>query len=307
MRIVNNVSRVPAIRKPFDPDFAIPSDWAEMYHALRLQVVPALDPNSDINWKRPAIKWREHVNDLVDMTTVVGWFPRNATAQMGIITGKCSGIFVLDLDTHKGPEALAWWRGLLAVENSDLDLETAIVTTGGGGKQYYFKTPDFWTPPTNKTAIGVDIRGQGGFVMAPPSMHESGTPYVWDEGCGPWEVDILVAPQWLCDAIDKLLLGNRHERPTTVERLPSPAGGGGGIVENFFGQVVDGREEYATRLVWATVVNWRREHPTKPSPKASEEKCLEAYALYERKAKPRIHEPNSPRSFLLEREGDCAT
>ena len=129
---INHVSRS-IIPQYFDIEFAIPSDWAEMYHGYGLQVVPAMHPSSGGQWKRPAIKWREHENDLVDGDTVVSWFPRTSNGQMGVVTGKCSGIFVLDLDTHKGPEALAWWRGLLAVENSDLDLETAVVTTGGGG------------------------------------------------------------------------------------------------------------------------------------------------------------------------------
>ena len=287
----------------FEPDFAGPLDWAAMYHSYGLQAVPAMHPSSGGQWKRPAIKWREHENELVDGDTVVSWFPRTSNGQMGIVTGKCSGIFVLDLDTHKGPEALAWWRGLLAVENSDLDLETAIVTTGGGGKQYYFKTPDFWTPPTNKTAIGVDIRGQGGFVMAPPSMHESGTPYVWDAGCAPWEIDILEAPQWLCDAIDKLIGGISSERGTQVERIPGPNNNAGGIVENFFGQVVDGREQLATKMIWAAVLDWWRECPIKPPPNESAEKCREVYQRYERKAKPRLYDPATPRSILLEREG----
>ena len=174
----------------FEPDFAGPLDWAAMYHSYGLQAVPAMHPSSGGQWKRPTIKWREHENALVDGDQIAQWFRRAQTGQMGIITGACSGIFVVDLDTHKGPSAMQWWNGLLEVESYGLDLETAIVTTGGGGKQYYFRTPEFWMPPTNKTAIGVDIRGQGGFVMAPPSMHESGREYAWDAGCAPWEIDL---------------------------------------------------------------------------------------------------------------------
>ena len=289
----------------FEPDFAGPLDWAAMYHSYGLQVVPAMHPNSGGQWKRPAIKWREHENELVNGDTVVSWFPRSATAQMGIITGKCSGIFVVDLDTHKGPSAMQWWNGLLAVENNGMDLETAIVTTGGGGKQYYFKTPDFWTPPTNKTAIGVDIRGQGGFVMAPPSLHESGREYVWDAGCEPWDTGLLEAPQWLCDAIDKLVGGISQERSAILDRHQTAASAGphNGVVADGLGQVIDGREELATTMVWAAVLDWWRECPIKPSPNESVEKCREVYAVYERKCKPRKYEPNTPRSLLLEREG----
>ena len=287
----------------FEPDFAGPLDWAAMYHSYGLQAVPAMHPSSGGQWKRPAIKWREHENALVGGDQIAQWFRRAQTGQMGIITGACSGIFVVDLDTHKGPSAMQWWNGLLAVENNGMDLETAIVTTGGGGKQYYFKTPDFWTPPTNKTAIGVDIRGQGGFVMAPPSMHESGREYAWDAGCAPWEVDILEAPQWLCDAIDKLIGGISSERGTQVERIPGPNNNAGGIVENFFGQVVDGREQLATKIIWAAVLDWWRECPIKPPPNESAEKCREVYQRYERKSKPRLYDAVTPRSILLEREG----
>lgn len=290
----------------FEPDFAGPLDWAAMYHSYGLQAVPAMHPSSGGQWKRPTIKWREHENALVDGDQIAQWFRRAQTGQMGIITGACSGIFVVDLDTHKGPSAMAWWQGVLAVENNGLDLETAIVTTGGGGKQYYFKTPAGWTPPTNKTAIGVDIRGQGGFVMAPPSVHESGREYAWDAGCAPWEVDILEAPQWLCEAIDKLVGGISQERSAILDRHHQTAASAGphnGVVADGLGQVIDGREELATTMVWAAVLDWWRECPIKPSPNESVEKCREVYAVYERKCKPRKYEPNTPRSLLLEREG----
>ena len=289
----------------FEPDFAGPLDWAAMYHSYGLQAVPAMHPSSGGQWKRPAIKWREHENALVGGDQIAQWFRRAQTGQMGIITGACSGIFVVDLDTHKGPSAMQWWTGLLAVENNGMDLETAIVTTGGGGKQYYFRTPDGWTPPTNKTAVGVDIRGQGGFVMAPPSLHESGREYVWDAGCEPWDTGLLEAPQWLCDAIDKLVGGISQERSAILDRHQTAASAGphNGVVADGLGQVIDGREELATTMVWAAVLDWWRECPIKPSPNESVEKCREVYAVYERKCKPRKYEPNTPRSLLLEREG----
>ena len=288
----------------FEPDFADPSDWALLYRGLNLQVVPAAFPAPGTQWKRPIVKWREHENTLVDDGTFNTWFPPSMPSknQMGIITGACSGIFVVDLDTHKGPSAMQWWNGLLEVENYGVDLETAIVTTGGGGKQYYFRTPDGWTPPTNKTAIGVDIRGQGGFVMAPPSLHESGREYVWDAGCEPWDTGLLEAPQWLCDAIDKLVASNSQDRSSAPEYLPGPVGSSG-ITENFFGHVVDGREEYATKLVWAAVVGWWRECPIKPSADESAEKSRENWLVYERHVEARAKKSNTPKAVLLESEG----
>ena len=88
-----------------------------------------------------------------------------------------------------------------------------------------------------------------------------------------------------------------------VERVPGPANNAGGIVENFFGQVLDGREQLATKMIWAAVLDWWRECPIKPPPNESAEKCREVYQRYERKAKPRLYDPATPRSILLEREG----
>jgi hypothetical protein len=70
------------------------------------------------------------------------------------------------------------------------DLDTIEQETGGGGIQLFFRAPLGWTPPTCKTSIGVDIRGQGGFAMMPPSMHESGTAYRWKDGHEPWALEI---------------------------------------------------------------------------------------------------------------------
>ena len=54
----------------------------------------------------------------------------------------------------------------------------ATQRTGGGGFQYLFRAPPDWSPPTCKTSIGIDVRGEGGFAMLPPSIHETGEHYM---------------------------------------------------------------------------------------------------------------------------------
>ena len=121
---------------------------------------------------------------------------------MGLVTGRCSGnAFVIDLDVHKHPEAAAWWNAVLEVENNGLDLETLEQRTGGGGIQKLFLAPAGVVVPTIKTSIGVDIRGQGGFAVLPPSLHESGQHYEWLPGRAPWEIAIEIAPDWLLEAV----------------------------------------------------------------------------------------------------------
>jgi hypothetical protein len=240
----------------FDPDFAEPSEWARMYRAAGLQVVPAMTPRENRQqWKRPALpKWRELEHELVPDFTFERWYGEQGEHtrrnNMGLICGACSGgVFVIDLDLHKHPTAQAWWLEQQDRQQQAGELETVEQVTGGGGIQLFFRAPAGWTPPTCKTSIGVDIRGQGGFAMMPPSMHESGTAYRWKPGCEPWEMDVADAPQWLCDAIVQLSIehgGGSAVNPVTGQRehTASPT-----HALDSFGNLVDGREDYMTKLV----------------------------------------------------------
>ena len=292
----------------FDPDFADPTEWARMYRDAGLQVVPAMTPSENrTQWKRPALpKWRALEHELAPDLTFERWYGEQGEHarrnNMGMITGQCSGnVFMIDLDLHKNPAAATWWDGLLALHNMGGDIETPRQTTGGGGKQILFQAPAGWTPPTCKTSIGVDIRGQGGFAMLPPSMHESGTPYKWDAGLEPWEMEISMAPQWLCGEIDALVKTYGGGSTTTsgpAERTQTPE-----MAKNEFGRIIDGREEYMTRMVWGRVVDEYRQCPIKPS-KADEDDILrKLFTKYETATKSRIVERGTPNHILLEREG----
>jgi len=288
----------------FDPDFAGGGDYIRLYRSLGWQVVPANHPSNGSNWKRPSIAWKANQSTLADEDTLEGWFRGRSTDQLGIITGAASGgLFVIDLDTHKTHAASDWWQALLT-DHDVMMLDTPMQVTGGGGWQIFLRAPASWMPPTNKTSIGVDIRGQGGFVMAPPSSHESGKRYDWKPGCGPWEKPVMEAPRWLCDAIDKLV--REHGGGSTTgpaERQPGPNNPDGGILRNTLtDEVVDGRETYMTRIVWAALVNAYRESPIM-SDALAKTFMMKAFETYVRNVKSRMYEPSTPKHFLLEREG----
>jgi hypothetical protein len=145
-------------------------------------------------WKRPALPhWRNLTGELVPDEVFERWYgPAGQYRdrwQMGVITGKASGgLFAVDTDQRDGKDGEAVWRGLLAVHNNGLDVETPTQRTGGGGRQRFFRAPPEVVVPTFSTPRGLDIRGQGGFAMLPPSMHESGQRYAWELGFGPWEI-----------------------------------------------------------------------------------------------------------------------
>lgn len=103
---------------------------------------------------------------------------------MGIVTGRISGLLVLDIDGPVGEESLG-----------NLELPpTVIVETGGGGWHHYFKYPEGGNVG-NKTELfhKVDIRGNGGYVVAPPSKHISGKQYRWAQGATPGDMGVSYA------------------------------------------------------------------------------------------------------------------
>ena len=105
---------------------------------------------------------------------------------LAIATGVASGIFVVDIDGDLGRESLSKLPPLP---------ETLTARTFRG-HHYYFKYPD--KKVGNKTHLwpNIDIRGEGGYVVAPPSNHYLGVQYEWVN-----DLEIAEAPQWLIDMI----------------------------------------------------------------------------------------------------------
>src|ERR1019366_3202528 len=105
---------------------------------------------------------------------------------------------VLDIDAKNGGlETLEEW------ENKYGSLpETLTSNTGGGGKHYLFKIPRGQNIPSNANRIGrgVDIRGNGGYIAAPPSVHPSGNIYSWVEE----SAEIAETPTWIAKMIADL-------------------------------------------------------------------------------------------------------
>jgi hypothetical protein len=94
-------------------------------------------------------------------------------ANIGIATGKKSGIFVLDVDPrHGGDKTLG--------DRADQPGTELIVLTGGGGTHFYYAY-DPKHPVGSRTGVlkGIDVKGDDGYVVAPPSNHESGGYYRW--------------------------------------------------------------------------------------------------------------------------------
>ena len=140
-------------------------------------------------------------NASVDKATIRDWWTRWPGAAIGVRTGEAAGFFAIDIDRHEGGQD---------GEASLTDLEArhgalpATVTniTGGGGRHLLFRWPGAAVPcSTGKIALGIDVKGDGGYVIVPCSDHKSGVNYRWQEGRGPGEIAIAEAPAWLLSMI----------------------------------------------------------------------------------------------------------
>jgi hypothetical protein len=121
------------------------------------------------------------------------WWSRWPVANVAIATGAPSGLLVLDIDPrHDGDHSLYDFER----QHGPLP-ETVENLTGGGGRHLLFAHPGVHVPNRVGLALGLDVRGDGGFIVAPPSLHATGKRYAWAIGCGPDDTPLAEAPGWL--------------------------------------------------------------------------------------------------------------
>ena len=116
---------------------------------------------------------------------------------MGVATGAASGFFVLDVDGEIGVESL---RELEARHGRLPDTVEQI--TGSGGRHILFGYPP-GVSIGNKVALlpGLDVRGDGGYIVVAPSVHASGRKYAWEASSRPDQVKLADPPTWLLELI----------------------------------------------------------------------------------------------------------
>lgn len=130
----------------------------------------------------------------VDPELLRQWWAWAPEANVGIVTGAVSSIIVLDSDPrHGGDESLH----MLEESLPDGLPETVRALTGGGGEHVIFAHPG--VSIRNKTGRdwglpGLDVRGDGGYIVAAPSLHLSGRRYAWDAGAHPEVTPIAELP-----------------------------------------------------------------------------------------------------------------
>ncbi len=150
----------------------------------------------------------------IDPARVRAWWRACPAANLGIATGSDLGLAVLDVDPrHGGDESLA---DLQAMHGPFPRTVEAI--TGGGGRHLYFAlgSPN---PLRSRSRLrpGLDLKAEGGYVVAPPSRHVSGGHYRWEVSGHPDAARLAPMPGWLV-----ALAGGRSDVPGRMRRHQPP-------------------------------------------------------------------------------------
>lgn len=202
-------------------------------------------------------------------STIAEWFDglfRNGS--IGIATGADAGIVVLDVDPrHGGEEALA----ALETQHGELPM-TPTSRTGGGGLHFFFAHPGGTVKNSaNAVGPGLDVRGEGGYVVAPPSVHASGGRYEWLPGRGPDQVAFALPPPWLVQAMRggrDAGAGRSDQRRRVAVRGLAAGGADEGerndAVARLFGHLV--RRDVDIQVATDLMLAWNREKNRPPLP-----------------------------------------
>jgi hypothetical protein len=138
--------------------------------------------------------WHGLKDATTDAETIKLWWQKYPAANVGLLTGKQAGIFVLDVDVKSGG-----FYSLEELQDSYGELPaTLTAVTGSNGKHLIFNYPDVrLSNSTSLIASGLDIKSDNGYVVAAPSVHQSGGHYQW-HGVN---TEIADAPAWLIAVI----------------------------------------------------------------------------------------------------------
>lgn len=201
------------------------------YWKLGFSVIPVAFKD-----KKPLVNWQKYQTGRATKEQVEGWF-KNPEINVGVVTGAISGVVVVDVDT---------------TEKIDKPLPpTATTRTGRGGWHYFYKHPGKSVKTVAGIIPGVDIRGDGGYVVMPPSIHPNGNKYEW---AIPLADSISELPLWVIEAptSEKVFQGTRNSTATKV-----------------IGKLLGGKlDDKLYPITWEAAKKWNQENCVPPLPES---------------------------------------
>lgn len=178
--------------------------------------------------KRPRVPWKEYTKRLPTVGELVYWFgelsQRRMHPNIGIVCGQISRLVVLDADSED-----------VAVEIASALPCTQLMTRTGRGMHFFYQLGEGQAVPTRVRIAGIqlDVRGNGSYVVAPPSVHpESGRQYQWLTPIEQVDLDNvpLFDPSWIDDRIGQSQTPARitvKDGPAYIAHIRAISGQGG--------------------------------------------------------------------------------
>lgn len=166
----------------------------------------------DKTGKHPRVTaWPEKAT--TDAEIIRQWWAQWKDANIGVVTGSRSGIVVLDVDPRNGGHETL--EQLIAGIG---ELPPSLrVRTGGEGQHLIFSNPSHQIEQgSNKLGPGIDVKGDGGYVVAPPSLHQSGKQYKWIGN--PSATPLAELPQAVIERIGRVAKP-KNVTPSSTEAL----------------------------------------------------------------------------------------
>ena len=173
------------------------ADHAARYAHLGLRICRVRDRDKappDPEWPTKA---------TADPDTITTWWTQRPNANIGLALGpQPSGLNLFAIDVDRKPECDgAQQLRQLVTQHGPLPA-TWTTVSGTRGRHFLFTAPPTVTVRNqqsrgNRIAPGIDVRGDGGYVILPPSIHPTGPMYEWAPNCAPHQLDAAPAPDWL--------------------------------------------------------------------------------------------------------------
>ena len=138
--------------------------YASNYRKRGFSIIPIKNGS-----KEASVSWKEFQARRPTKQELKSWGKTFPDANVAIVTGKVSGVVVVDADSK---DAIKFVKKLGVPE------ETPMVRTKRGA-HFYFRYPDSGVPSRSFKKLGLDIKSDGGYVLAPPSVHPDGGTYKW--------------------------------------------------------------------------------------------------------------------------------
>lgn len=160
--------------------------------------------------KRAIINWTPFQKRLPTEQEVSTWFDKWPDANIGIVTGKISGFVVFDLDSD---------HAVQYAEDEGGFPDTPMVKTGKGSHAYV-QHPGFEIRNDVNKKLDIDIRADGGYVVAPPSIHGSGNHYQWEDCSSIFDMQPAPCEPWMIDYLKNI---TKDSSKSTKKEPPKPS------------------------------------------------------------------------------------